>query len=75
MHLEEDREHGECDVNIVGLRILYNALIDRMLGTGVEAQAQWCVGALRQVGVYRYGDTSHTGSCASAPILAGDMWS
>ena len=43
MHLAEDCVRGECDVNIVGFRILYNVLIDRMLGTSVEAQ--WSMGA------------------------------
>ena len=43
MHLAGDRVRGECDMNVVSLNILYNVLIDSMLGTGVEAQ--WGVGA------------------------------
>jgi len=34
----EDRVCGECGVNVVGPRFLYNASIDPMLGTGVEAR-------------------------------------
>jgi len=37
MYLAENRVGGKCDVNVVDLRFLYNASVDPMLGTGVEA--------------------------------------
>lgn len=37
-YLAEDRVRGECNVNVVGLGFLYNALIHPILGTGVEAR-------------------------------------
>ena len=58
MYLAEDRVRGKCDVNVTGLRFLSMALIDPMLGTGVEAG--WIMDSpLRQVRVCHY---RHAGS-------------
>ena len=65
MYLAEDRVRGECGVNVVGLDFLYNALIDPMLGTGVEARRSMG-SSLCQVGIRRYG---HTRSGAGRSVL------
>ena len=54
MYLAEDRVRRPSYVNVVVLRFLYNALIDPMLGTGVEARRS--IGSsLCQVGLRHYG--------------------
>ena len=64
MYLVEGRIRGESDVNVVGLRFSY-ALIDPILGTGVEARRR--IGSsLRRVGLRQYG---HTGSGARRSVL------
>ena len=65
MNLAEDRVRRECDVNVAGLRFLYNASIDPMLGTGVEALRSMG-SSLCQVGVRHYG---HTGSGVRRSVL------
>jgi len=65
MYLAEDCVHGECDLTVVGLGFSYNALIDPMLGTGVEAQ-QSVGSSLCQVGVCHY---RHSRSGAGRSIL------
>jgi len=65
MYLAEDRVRGECDMNVMSRRFLYNALIDPMLGTGVEAW-RGMGSSLCQVGVRRY---RHTGSGARRLVL------
>ena len=64
MYLTEDRVRGECDVNVVGLHFLFNALMGPMLGTGVEAR-RGMGSSLCQVGV------RHTGSGADRLIPLG----
>jgi len=53
MYLAEDHVRGECDLTVVGLGFSYNALIDPMLGTGVEAR-QGVGSSLCQVSVHCY---------------------
>lgn len=41
IHLAGDRVRGECDVNVVGLNILYNILIDPMLELVSKRSGAW----------------------------------
>jgi hypothetical protein len=65
MYLAEDRVHGECDMDVVGLCFVYNALIDVILGTGLKAR-RGMDASLCQFGLPRYG---HTGSGAGLSTL------
>jgi len=65
MYLAENCVGGKCDVNVVELRFLYNASVDPMLGTSVEARRSM-VSSLCQVGVRRSG---HTGSGTGRSVL------